>query len=68
MTIKFLFILPTIRDTIEIFVTWFTMMGVLVFFSPSGKNEMHRGPSFCCVGACSSDLRIRRGLRPYLDD
>ena len=25
----------------------FTMMGVLLFF-PSGKNEIHRGPSFCC--------------------
>lgn len=25
----------------------FTMMGVLLIFL-SGKNEMHRGPSFCC--------------------
>lgn len=26
----------------------FTMMGVLLFFFPSGKNEIHRGPFFCC--------------------
>jgi hypothetical protein len=24
------------------------MMGVLFDFFPSRKNEMHRGPSFCC--------------------
>lgn len=45
------------------------MMGVLFCFFRSGKNEMHRGPSFFLFLRHAPQIYgFAGGLRPYLVD